>query len=57
MHLGSLFQFNYFSLQEMQTQMKALNDKSNLPDMSEMLAGWLGGGSKKSGSKAGKRKS
>lgn len=30
---------------EMQSQMKALNEKSSLPDMSEMLAGWLGGGS------------
>ncbi|XP_060570182.1 LOW QUALITY PROTEIN: ER membrane protein complex subunit 7 homolog, partial [Ruditapes philippinarum] len=29
----------------------ALNDKSSLPDMSEMLAGWLGGGSTKSSSK------
>ena len=27
--------------------MKALNDKSNMPDMSEMLAGWFGGGTKK----------
>ncbi|CAC5416036.1 EMC7 [Mytilus coruscus] len=33
--------------QEMQNQMKALNDKSNLPDLSEMFAGLFGGGSKK----------
>ncbi|XP_053388455.1 ER membrane protein complex subunit 7-like [Mercenaria mercenaria] len=42
---------------EMQSQMKALNDKSSLPDMSEMLAGWLGGGSSsKSGSKQKQRR-
>lgn len=45
-------------LQEMQNQMKALNDKSNLPDFSEMLAGFFGGGSsaKKSKAKALKRR-
>ena len=47
---------SFHLFQEMQTQMKALNDKSHLPDMSEMLAGWLGGGAKKTSSKPGKRK-
>jgi hypothetical protein len=32
--------------------MKALNDKSNLPDFSEMLAGFFGGGSSAKKSKA-----
>ncbi|KAL4229946.1 ER membrane protein complex subunit 7 [Mactra antiquata] len=43
---------------EMQSQMKALNDKSSLPDMSEMLAGWLGGGAstKSSGSKQNRKR-
>ncbi|XP_021341452.1 ER membrane protein complex subunit 7-like [Mizuhopecten yessoensis] len=36
---------------EMQSQMKALNDKSAMPDISEMLAGWLGGGDSKKASK------
>ena len=42
----------FFLLQEMQNQMKALNDKSNLPDFSEMLAGFFGGGSSAKKSKA-----
>ncbi|KAK3100208.1 hypothetical protein FSP39_016328 [Pinctada imbricata] len=33
---------------EMQSQMKAFNDKSNLPDMSEMLTSLFGGDQKKS---------
>ena len=32
----------------MQSQMKAFNDKSNLPDISEMLAGLFGTEQKKS---------
>lgn len=36
---------------EMQSQMKAINEKSTLPDFSEMLAGWLGGSSKSGGTK------
>ena len=37
--------------------MKAINDKSNMPDISEMLAGWLGGGGgAKKDKKPGKRK-
>ena len=38
----------------MQTQMKAINDKSSMPDISEMLVNFLGGGggdSKKTGKK------
>lgn len=44
--------------QEMQNQMKALNDKSNLPDFSEMMANFFGGGSssKKSKTKAVKKR-
>ncbi|XP_033743347.1 ER membrane protein complex subunit 7-like [Pecten maximus] len=44
---------------EMQNQMKALNDKSSMPDISEMLAGWLGGADNKktSKTKATKRRS
>ncbi|XP_060084493.1 ER membrane protein complex subunit 7-like [Ylistrum balloti] len=44
---------------EMQNQMKALNDKSSMPDISEILAGWLGGNDNKktSKSKAVKRRS
>ncbi|KAK3599218.1 hypothetical protein CHS0354_012827 [Potamilus streckersoni] len=37
---------------EMQSQMKALNDKSSIPDMSEFLAGLFGSDSKKSSSKS-----
>ncbi|KAH3843026.1 ER membrane protein complex subunit 7-like [Dreissena polymorpha] len=32
---------------EMQSQMKALNDRSSMPDFSETLTSWLGGGSNK----------
>ncbi|XP_069130437.1 endoplasmic reticulum membrane protein complex subunit 7-like [Argopecten irradians] len=44
---------------EMQNQMKALNDKSAMPDISEILAGWLGGpdNKKTSKTKATKRRS
>lgn len=57
----SISALNYyvsFFSQEMQSQMKALNDKSSLPDMSEMLAGWLGGGAstKSSGSKQNRKR-
>ena len=30
--------------QEMQSQMNMLNPKQNLPEMSELLTSWLGGG-------------
>lgn len=42
---------------EMQSQMKALNEKSSVPDVAEMLAGWLGGGDTKKSSKPKARKS
>ena len=32
-------------LQEMQSQINLLNPKQNLPEMSELLTSWLGGGS------------
>lgn len=38
--------------QEMQNQMKAFNDKSNLPDLSEMIAGFFGGPQTKKSSKS-----
>ncbi|WAQ97887.1 EMC7-like protein [Mya arenaria] len=41
---------------EMQSQMKALNDRSAMPDISEKLAGWLGGGSTSKPSKKDKRR-
>lgn len=31
----------FFNDQEMQSQMKAFNDKSTVPDISEMLASWF----------------
>ena len=40
----------------MQSQMKAINDKSNMPDISEMLVGWLGGGAGAKKDKAKKKK-
>ncbi|KAL5011958.1 hypothetical protein ScPMuIL_010509 [Solemya velum] len=43
---------------EMQTQMKALNEKSSMPDMSEMLASFFGSDTKKSSkTKSTKRRS
>lgn len=41
----------------MQSQMKALNEKSSVPDMAEMLTSWLGGGDTKKSSKPKARKS
>ena len=46
----------YYKFQEMQNQMKMLNPKQNMPEMSEILTSWLGGGSSGSKNKAVKPK-